>query len=370
MTDPKHTALHEEHAALGAVFTDFGGWDMPLRYASELAEHRAVRGAAGLFDLSHMGEIRVEGPDAATFLNTALVGNLAAIAVGKAKYSLICAEDGGIIDDLISYRRAEDQYLLVPNAGNADTVAEALRERSRGFDVTITDVSAETSLIAVQGPNAVAILHTVTPESQHALVSEMRYYAADDATVAGIDVLLARTGYTGEDGFELYVPNDRAAELWRALLAAGADHELIPAGLAARDSLRLEAGMPLYGNELSRETNPFEAGLGPVVSFTKEESFVGRAALEAVRETGPQRVLVGLRGAGRRAGRSGYAVLAGDEVVGSVTSGLPSPTLGYPIALAYVRPEFAAPGTALSVDLRGKAEPFEVVPLPFYARPA
>lgn len=370
MTDLKHTALHEEHAALGAVFTDFGGWDMPLRYASELAEHRAVRAAAGLFDLSHMGEIWVEGPDAGKFLNTALVGNLAVIAVGKAKYSLICAEDGGIIDDLISYRRADDRYLVVPNAGNAAVVAEALRERSQGFDVTVTDVSADTSLIAVQGPNAVAILHAITDASQHALVTDMKYYSADDATVAGIDVLLARTGYTGEDGFELYVPNAQAAELWRALFEAGAAYELIPAGLASRDSLRLEAGMPLYGNELSRETNPFEAGLGPVVSFKKEEQFVGRAALETVRETGPQRVLVGLRGDGRRAARSGYAVLSEGDTVGEITSGLPSPTLGYPVAIAYVRPEFAAPGTKLDVDLRGKAEPFEVVALPFYTRSA
>lgn len=368
MTDPKHTALHEEHAALGAVFTDFGGWDMPLRYGSELAEHRAVRAAAGLFDLSHMGEIWVEGPDAATFLNTALVGNLAVIAVGKAKYSLICAEDGGIIDDLISYRRADDRYLVVPNAGNAAVVAEALRERSRGFDVTVSDVSAETSLIAVQGPQAVAILHTVMDDSQHSLVTDMKYYSADEATVAAIDVLLARTGYTGEDGFELYVPNSQAAELWRALLDAGSAHGMIPAGLASRDSLRLEAGMPLYGNELSRDTNPFEAGLGPVVSFKKEEPFVGRAALEAVREAGPQRVLVGLRGDGRRAARSGYALLSQGETVGEITSGLPSPTLGYPIAIAYVRPELAAPGTKLDVDLRGKAEPFEVVALPFYTR--
>ena len=369
MTDPKRTALHDEHAALGAVFTDFGGWDMPLRYASELAEHRAVRGAAGLFDLSHMGEIWVEGPDAAAFLNTALVGNLGAIAVGRAKYSLICAEDGGIIDDLISYRRAEDRYLVVPNAGNADVVAEALRERAHGFDVRVTDVSAETSLIAVQGPNAVDILLAVVADAQHELVTDMTYYSAAEATVAGIEVLLARTGYTGEDGFELYVPNAHAAPLWRALLAAGTDRGLIPAGLAARDSLRLEAGMPLYGNELTRETTPFDAGLGPVVSFKKPEAFVGRAALEAVREQGPQRVLVGLRGAGRRAARSGYAVLAGDEVIGEVTSGLPSPTLGAPVALASVRPEYSAPGTALLVDLRGKAEPFEVVALPFYRRP-
>lgn len=367
---PKHTALHDEHAALGASFTDFGGWDMPLKYGSELAEHRAVRETAGLFDLSHMGEVRVAGPDAATYLNSALVGNLAAIAVGRAKYSLICAADGGIIDDLITYRLAEDVFLVVPNAGNAQTVADALIERAAGFDVEVTDQSADTSLVAVQGPNAAAILHSLIADAQRTLVSDVKYYAAEHAVIAEIPVLLARTGYTGEDGFELYVPNTDAAALWRALLAAGADHGLVPAGLAARDSLRLEAGMPLYGNELSREVTPFDAGLGPVVSFKKTEDFVGREALEARRDTPGERVLVGLRGDGRRAGRGGYAVLSGTETVGRITSGQPSPTLGYPIALAYVTPEYAAPGTRLDVDLRGKAEPFTVVELPFYRRGA
>ncbi|MBC9927091.1 MULTISPECIES: glycine cleavage system aminomethyltransferase GcvT [unclassified Leucobacter] len=370
MSTPKHTALHAEHKQLGASFTDFGGWDMPLKYGSELTEHRAVRASAGLFDLSHMGEIRVSGPDAATFLNTALVGNLAAVQVGRAKYSLICAEDGGIIDDLISYRLAEQEYLVVPNAGNAAVVAAAFAERAAGFDVAVVDESNQTSLVAVQGPNSVAILHRLVPESQRELVSEMRYYAASPATVAGIEVLLARTGYTGEDGFELYVRNDLAPALWRALLEAGAPHGLIPAGLASRDSLRLEAGMPLYGNELSREVTPFAAGLGPVVSFKKDEQFVGRAHLEPLREAAPERVLVGLRGTGRRAGRGGYAVRVAGENVGHVTSGQPSPTLGYPIALAYVAPEHSAVGTRVDVDLRGTDEPFEVVALPFYTRGA
>lgn len=365
---PARTALHAEHAALGASFTDFGGWDMPLKYGSELAEHRAVRGAAGLFDLSHMGEIRVTGTDAVAFLNTALVGNFAPVAVGRAKYSLLCAEDGGIIDDLIVYRLGETEFLVVPNAGNAPAVAAACVERARGFDVVVADESAETSLVAVQGPAAVAILHELVPVQQRDLVSEMKYYAAAPVTVAGLDLLLARTGYTGEDGFELYLPNAQAAELWRALLAAGEPHGLIPAGLAARDSLRLEAGMPLYGNELSREITPFEAGLGPVVSFKKEERFVGRDALEARREASPTRVLVGLKGAGRRAGRAGYPVLLDGEQIGEVTSGQPSPTLGYPIALAAIDPAHAAIGTELAVDLRGKPEPFTVVELPFYRR--
>ena len=372
-----YTALYEQHKKAGASFTDFGGWQMPLKYESELAEHHAVRNAAGLFDLSHMGEVWVSGPDAAAFLDYALAGKLSAVAIGKAKYSLICQEDGGIIDDLISYRRGEDKYLVVPNAGNAAVVAAALAERAGsaqegGFDVTVEDVSAETSLIAVQGPNAEAILLTLVPAEQHVLVTELKYYAAVEVQINGQDLLLARTGYTGEDGFEIYIPNEDAAGLWEALLETGASHGLIPAGLACRDSLRLEAGMPLYGNELSREGNPYEAGLGPVVSLAKESDFVGRAALSELKAAGAGattgRKLVGLKGLGRRAARGHYPVLKDGNVVGEVTSGQPSPTLGYPVAMAYVDVEHAAPGTALDIDLRGKAEPFEVVALPFYKR--
>ena len=367
-----YTALYEQHKKAGASFTDFGGWQMPLKYSSELAEHHAVRNAAGLFDLSHMGEVWVTGPDAAAFLDYALAGKLSAVAVGKAKYSLICQEDGGIIDDLISYRRGEEKYLVVPNAGNAVVVAAALAERAAGFDVTVEDVSAETSLIAVQGPNAEAILLTLVPAEQHPLVTELKYYAAVEVEINGQELLLARTGYTGEDGFEIYIPNEDAAGLWEALLEAGAGHGLIPAGLACRDSLRLEAGMPLYGNELSREGNPFAAGLGAVVALSKEGDFVGKDALAALKADGAGsttgRKLVGLKGLGRRAGRGHYPVLKDGAVVGEVTSGQPSPTLGYPVALAYVDVEHTELGTALDIDLRGKSEPFEVVALPFYKR--
>ncbi|WP_113718927.1 glycine cleavage system aminomethyltransferase GcvT [Arthrobacter dokdonensis] len=371
-----HTALYGEHEKAGASFTDFGGWQMPLKYSSELAEHHAVRNAAGLFDLSHMGEVWVSGPDAAAFLDYALAGKLSAVAVGKAKYSLICNADGGIVDDLISYRRGDEKYLVVPNAGNAATVAALLAERAAGFDVQVQDVSSETSLIAVQGPNAEAILLTLVPEAQHMLVKELKYYAATEVgiTVNGTvqDLLLARTGYTGEDGFEIYLPNADAPALWRALLENGQDQGLIPAGLAARDSLRLEAGMPLYGNELSQTGHPYAAGLGPVVSLAKESDFIGKAALAAIKESGDGttsgRKLVGLKGVGRRAARGHYQVLKDGAAVGEVTSGQPSPTLGYPVALAYVDVEHASLGTMVDVDLRGKAEPFEVVALPFYKR--
>jgi len=376
-----YTALYEEHKKLGASFTDFGGWQMPLKYSSELAEHHAVRNAAGLFDLSHMGEVWVTGPDAAAFLDYALVGKISAMSVGKAKYSLICQEDGGIIDDLITYRRpasadGTDKFLVVPNAGNAVVVAAALAERATNFDVVVDDASARTSLIAVQGPKAEGILLRLVPAAQHELVTGLKYYAAVEVPflVAGSskDLLLARTGYTGEDGFEIFVDNDDAAALWQAIAAVAEEGELVPAGLACRDSLRLEAGMPLYGNELSREGNPYAAGLGPVVSLAKESDFVGRAALEALKAGGAGatsgRKLVGLKGLGRRAGRGHYPVLKDGAVVGEVTSGQPSPTLGYPVALAYVDVEYSEVGTALDIDLRGKAEPFEVVALPFYKR--
>lgn len=376
-----YTALYEEHKKLGASFTDFGGWQMPLKYSSELAEHHAVRKSAGLFDLSHMGEVWVTGPDAAKFLDYALVGKISAMAEGKAKYSLICQEDGGIIDDLITYRRpspeeGQDKFLVVPNAGNAAVVAAALLERAAGFDVVVEDASSETSLIAVQGPRAEAILLRLVPAEQHALVTELKYYAAVEVpfTFDGgtQDLLLARTGYTGEDGFEIFVSNDSAAALWQAIADAAEEGELVPAGLASRDSLRLEAGMPLYGNELSREGNPFAAGLGPVVALSKEGDFVGKDALAALKAAGAGstsgRKLVGLKGLGRRAGRGHYPVLKDGAVVGEVTSGQPSPTLGYPVALAYVDVEHAEIGTALDIDLRGKSEPFEVVALPFYKR--
>ncbi len=376
----RHTALYDEHAKLGASFTDFGGWQMPLKYSSELAEHHAVRKAAGLFDLSHMGEINVTGPEAGAFLDFALVGKLSAVADGKAKYSLICNTDGGIIDDLISYRRSADSYLVVPNAGNAEVVARELAERSGGFDVVVQDQSAATSLIALQGPDAEAILLTLVPAEQADTVRSLKYYASTDIQVhAGgglvdggtMDVLLARTGYTGEDGFELYIPNAQAPALWTALLAAGGE-KLVPAGLACRDSLRLEAGMPLYGNELSVDGDPYSAGFGPIVALSKESDFVGRQALEAKKASGAGKTtgrrLVGLQGMGRRAGRSHYPVTLDGNVIGEVTSGALSPTLGYPVALAYVDVEHSAPGTELSVDLRGKAEPFKVVDLPFYKR--
>ncbi|MFH9129688.1 glycine cleavage system aminomethyltransferase GcvT [Streptomyces griseoaurantiacus] len=368
---PRRTALDALHRSLGATMTDFAGWDMPLRYGSEREEHLAVRTRAGLFDLSHMGEITVTGPDAPALLNHALVGDLATLAAGRARYTMICRADGGILDDLIVYRLADAEhpvYLVVANASNARTVLDALTERAAGFDAVVRDDRDAYALLAVQGPAAPGILASVTDAD----LDGLKYYAGLPGTVAGVPALIARTGYTGEDGFELFVDPADAEKLWQALTEAGASAGLVPCGLSCRDTLRLEAGMPLYGNELSTALTPFDAGLGRVVKFGKEGDFVGREALaEAAEraEQNPPRVLVGLVAEGRRVPRAGYPVLADGTVIGEVTSGAPSPTLGKPIAMAYVDAAHAAPGTAgVAVDIRGGHEPFEVVALPFYKR--
>lgn len=360
--------LLAEHQALNAHFTDFAGWQMPLKYVSELAEHHAVRTAAGLFDLSHMGEILVEGDQAEALLDHALVGELSKVAVGRAKYSLLCDAAGGVIDDLVVYRLVDNLFLVVANASNAATVYRELTDRAGGLAVNVTDISYQTALLAVQGPESQAIVTQLILAEQATRVESLRYYASTPAQVAGTDVLLARTGYTGEDGFELYVPADQAVDLWRAVLDATTKHGGAAAGLACRDSLRLEAGMALYGHELTRDTNPFEAGLGRVVKLDKP--FIGRDALQHAADTPIIRMLVGIAGTGRRAARAGYAVYdaTGNEVVGTVTSGALSPTLGYPIALAYVDAALAEPGTEVSVDIRGTTQPFTVVRTPFYRR--
>ncbi|MFF1697042.1 glycine cleavage system aminomethyltransferase GcvT [Streptomyces sp. NPDC058257] len=373
-TVPRLTALDAVHRALGATMTDFAGWDMPLRYGSERDEHIAVRTKAGLFDLSHMGEITVTGPQAVDFLNFALVGNIGSIGVGRARYTMICAEDGGILDDLIVYRLGEadaPEYMVVANASNAQTVLDALTARADGFDAEVRDDRDAYALLAVQGPESPGILKSLTDAD----LAGLKYYAGLPGTVAGVPALIARTGYTGEDGFELFVSPGDAEKLWNALMEAGEHVGLVPAGLSCRDTLRLEAGMPLYGHELTAELTPFDAGLGRVVKFEKtsqSDTFVGRSALAAAAEraeTAPPRKLVGLIASGRRVPRAGFDVVADGKVIGEVTSGAPSPTLGKPIAIAYVDVAHSAPGTTgVGVDIRGTHEPYEVVALPFYKR--
>ncbi len=360
------TALVERHRALGGRLIDFAGWEMPVQYSGILEEHRAVRERVGLFDLSHMGEVWVTGPDAAAGLAHALVSDPPRLANGRAHYSMICAADGGILDDLIVYRLADDRLLVVPNAANRETVVSALHERLAGHDAAIDDASLRTSLVAVQGPRAAELLTPLTDID----LSTLRYYSIADGNVCGHPALVARTGYTGEDGFELLVGWDAALPIWDALLDAGQPLGILPCGLGARDTLRLEAGMPLYGNELDRNTNPYAAGLGRVVKLDKAADFVGRAALARVAESGPSKQLVALTLEGRSIARHGYPILAlgsADEM-GVVTSGAPSPTLGVPIAMGYVPPSETAVGTMVEVAIRGSRATAEVVPLPFYKR--
>jgi aminomethyltransferase len=354
--------------------TAFAGWLMPLRYGSETAEHRAVRTAAGLFDLSHMGEITVTGPGAAAALDYALVGQPSAIAPGRARYTMICAEYGGVLDDLIVYRTGDMAFLVVANAANTAVVHKELTGRAARLDAEVTDATSDYALIAIQGPNAADIIAPVSDID----LGQVKYYASHEATVCGLPVLLARTGYTGEDGFEMFCRPQDAEPLWTALTAAGTEQGLGPAGLAARDTLRLEAGMPLYGNELGPDVTPFDAGLGRVVKLDKPGDFVGRAALSRYARQPPRRVLAGLACHGRRVPRHGYTVLWDGKPCGTVTSGAPSPTLGMPIAMAYLDPEIpglaaADPGPdagngRLSIDIRGRGEPADLVTLPFYAR--
>lgn len=343
---------------------DFAGWWMPLQYSGHRAEHEAVRQGAGIFDLSHMGEIRVEGEGSEASLRRALITDPSGLAVGRAHYSMLCSEGGGVLDDLIVYRLGSDRFLVVANANNSDLVFGELQERAIAGSTIVRDDSGATALIAIQGPQARPVLERVARRD----LAGLRYYSITDAEVGGVPALVARTGYTGEDGFELFVDSSSGPALWDCLMQAGADSGLTPAGLAARDTLRLEAGMALYGNELTPETTPVEAGLGRLIDFAKPGGFVGREALETAVAAGSDEQLVGLVMRERGIARHDHPVLDAETVVGRVTSGTYSPTLERAIAMAYVDAAVAAVGTRLDVDVRGKAVAAEVVRLPFYRR--
>jgi len=361
------TALNDVHRRMGARMVEFGGWDMPVRYSGDLEEHRAVRDAAGLFDLGHMGQVIVTGPDALPYLQWLVTNDMASLAEGSSRYALMCLPAGGVIDDLFIYRLPGRWFVVVNAANREHDVAwmRARRAERPEWDVTLDDATDRTGMIALQGPRAEAILQKLTGVNLAALP----YFDALDATVASVPALIGRTGYTGEDGFELYFPIEQSERLWTALLEAGRPEGLLPIGLGARDTLRLEAKMALYGHELTEEINPLEAGLGWAVNFDKGD-FIGRDALLAVREAKPARRLVGFRMTERGgAPRAGYVVQVGDTPVGHVTSGTHAPTLGQSIGLALVSRTVAGIGKPLDIIIRGKAVRAEQVKTPFYKRP-
>ena len=357
----RRTPLHGEHVALGGRIVAFAGYEMPVQYPSGITtEHRAVRHAAGLFDVSHMGEFEVRGPAALDLIQQVAVSDAATVEVGQAQYSAMCRADGGIIDDLLLYRFA-DRWMLVVNASNQDKDWEWIASHAEGLDVQLEDRSDATALLALQGPLARRILAPVTDLD----VETIGYYRFAEGRVAGREAVVAGTGYTGEDGFELYVNADDAVAVWGALLEAGATIGLIPAGLGARDSLRLEMGYALYGNDLDEDHTPLEAGLGWITKLGKGE-FSGREVLVAQKDRGVERRLVGMKLKERGFPRPGYDVLEDGQPVGVVTSGTVSPSLGVGIALAWVPSRLAALGTELEISLRGKPARAEVVRPPFY----
>jgi aminomethyltransferase len=360
----KHTPLYAQHKALGARFVDFGGWEMPVQYSSILEEHQAVRTHAGLFDVSHMGEFKVEGKDALTFLQYLVPNDVGRLTVHQALYTQLCLPNGNVIDDLLIYKLAEDHYMLVVNAANIGKDLGWVQGQATHFaSVTVSDQSDTTSLLALQGPAALNILQLLTSIK----LADIRYYHCSVGLVDGINCIISRTGYTGEDGFELYCSSVDAPKLWNDLLEAGKDQGLRPVGLGARDTLRLEAGLCLYGHELDEQTNPLEARLGWTVKLNKGD-FIGRDSLLQVKAQGPQRLLVGVELLERGVARGGYALYDQERRIGALTSGSHSPTLHKNIGMGYVEAASAVAGRQLQVDIRGKRVAAQIVALPFYKR--
>jgi len=360
----KRTPLHAAHVAAGARMVPFGGWDMPVQYSGIIDEHRAVRTRAGLFDVSHMGEVSLTGPGAVAFVQRLVTNDLDRIASGQAMYTPMCTAEGGIIDDLLVYRLGDARLMLVVNAANTDTDLAWFRSHL-ARDVSLTDVSAETALLALQGPRASAILARLTREP----VDLIKYYwFREGVEVAGRRAIVSRTGYTGEDGFELYAPAEDAVHLWQAILEAGRADGILPAGLGARDTLRLEAGLLLHGNDMDTTTTPMEVPLGWTVKLQKGD-FIGADVLRRQKTEGTRRRLVGFVLDGRAIARHGFPVHVDGRPAGTVTSGSFGPTVEKSIGLGFVPPAQAAPGSPIAVEIRGRAVPGTVVKLPFYTRP-
>ncbi|MDP2950610.1 MAG: glycine cleavage system aminomethyltransferase GcvT [Chloroflexota bacterium] len=356
----RRTPLYPQHVALGARMIPFAGWEMPVQYQGIVEEHHAVRQRAGLFDVSHMGRLEVEGPDAASFLRRLVTYDVARLAVGQGHYALVCQEDGGILDDVYVFRLAAERFLVVANSVNAERIRDwACQHLTHSLRAAVKDRQAETAMLALQGPQAARYLARVVPS-----LEELRRHHCAEVSLAGTTVFFSRTGYTGEDGFEIVLPAGAGGILWSWFV----EHGVQPCGLGARDTLRLEAALPLYGHDLDTSVNPFEAGLGWAVTFDDGADFVGRQALLGIREAGVRRSLACLKAEERGVMRAGCPILHSGRRVGEVTSGGFSPSLGVSIGLGYLPPELAAVGTELQVDVRGRPLRAQVVPRPFYKR--
>jgi aminomethyltransferase len=360
----KHTPLYEQHCALQGRLVEFSGWEMPVQYSSILEEQAAVRTRAGLFDVSHMGELKVEGSGALAFLQYLVPNDVSRLAIHQALYTPLCLPNGNVIDDLLIYRLAEQHYMLVINAGNiAKDLAWVQGQTAHFQQVVVSDQSETTALLALQGPLAQEILQLLTEID----LKSVRYYHCASGPVAGANSIVSRTGYTGEDGFEIYCSPADVVKVWQTILAAGRPQGLLPAGLGARDTLRLEAGYCLYGHELDEQTNPLEARLGWTVKF-ESGMFIGRDALLKIKELGPKRLLVGIELLERGVPRSGYALYEQGEQIGHLTSGAPGPSIHKNIGMGYVDSAYANVGHQVQVDIRGKRVAAQIMALPFYKR--
>jgi len=365
MLNLKRTPLYEAHKALGAKMVDFGGWEMPVQYSGIVAEHHAVRNEAGLFDVSHMGEFIVKGPDALKVLHELLTADFSKQEVGQCMYAIMCYPTGGAVDDLIVYKMDENEYMLVVNAGNKDKDFDWITEHMQGFDAKLVDLSDETGLVALQGPKSVEILQPLTDIS----LDSLKPYWFAKGKVLGKDCLVSRTGYTGEEGFEVYCDAADTTLIWDGILQEG-EGVVLPAGLGARDSLRFEAKMPLYGHELDENITPLEAGLGRFVALDREDDFIGKDALKKLKAEGLPRMVRGFEMVGRGIARAEYPVKKDGVVVGHVTSGMPAPTVGKNLGNVLIKKEFSEVGTEFDVEIRGKDIKAVIIKTPFLKKEA
>jgi aminomethyltransferase len=366
MSNLKRTPLFEVYKEFGAKTIDFGGWELPVQFSGIKAEHEAVRTRAGLFDVSHMGEIEVKGPNSLSYLQKMMTNDLSKLKTGGAQYTVMCYEHGGTVDDLLVYKLSDDHYLLVVNAANIDKDFRWLQDHTEP-GVIMENLSENMAQLALQGPLAENILQKLTDKNNQ--LSNIGFFEFhQDVLLNGKKVLISRTGYTGEDGFEIYCRSDDAVELWRSIIEAGKDEGAIPCGLGSRDTLRFEAALPLYGQELSPEINPLEAGIGFAVKLHKEANFIGKKALQQLKNEGLTRKLAGIEMIDRGIPRHGYAIFKGEEKIGEVTTGTQSPTLKKNIGLALIESKYSTLNTEVEVEIRGKRLKALVATIPFYKK--